>query len=109
MRTAHPGAKMQLIDRHRLLEVVLSGALLHPVFVVPLILRQIANYGGRFGRNLGLETVWVGLLLVVPEKTRTDRVFVTGAFADVREEYFPDSTGAQAHGVAMRIPIVEIA
>ena len=98
---------MDFIDGDRLLERGLSGAVLHPGFVLPDIFFQIYNPGcGRgtdfrgIGKGIGFEKNFTVLTF--------DLEFIKHPFVDSGKEDFPDAAAADGlHRVLQPVPVIE--
>lgn len=105
---AHPALQMDFVHGDRLIEPVLTAALLHPGLVLPFILRNAGDQRRLLWRDFGTKGVGVGfqLLMAVPPG---DGELVGVAGSDVGQEEFPDAAVAKTHGVSPGAPAVEVA
>lgn len=103
-----PATQVDLIDRHRLMNRIARGTLCHPGIVAPVMAAKRPHNAGGLGREFGVETVGVALVLRGAELGEHG-IFVGGPAFEARHEYFPDAAVAQAHRMAGAVPAVEIA
>ncbi len=76
---AQPGAQMHFVNRNGLLQMILASAFLHPSLIVPLVGGKIANHGSGLRRNLGAESIGIGLLLPKLARRSSHGIFVVRA------------------------------
>ena len=103
-----PTSQMDFVERQRAVECVVLRPIGDPRCVVPVVAVEIGHLRRRAGRQLGGETVGIGLfehLVAV-----ADRVFVDRSLAQAGHEQFPRAGGdVFTHGVPAGVPGVEIA
>ncbi|MNK84360.1 hypothetical protein D3C87_1042070 [compost metagenome] len=113
---ALPGHRVEFVDGHRRGVGIGAGALVHPRLIVPLERRgavaAAGHHGRRGGRRLGGQRHRVGLVRQGMAVRADDVVLVAAAAVGaerLRDEQLPDAGAvAQAHGVAHRVPAIEI-
>ena len=81
----------------------------HPRRVLPFVSRVVPHARRRFRRQFAIERVGVGLQLLVSREARPHVVLVRSALGEPGHEELPDAAVAPPHGVAARVPIVELA
>ena len=99
---------MHFVDRNWVLQMIAMRARFHPLLISPLVGSEITHHGGGLGRNLGGKSVWIGFLLAKTVRMGPHGVLVVNSGANARQEDFPNSAGAQPHGMAALVPVVEI-
>ena len=57
---APPRTGMHFINGHRTIEAVMAFGAAHPFAVVPVIVVQVINDGGRVRAFFGIKTDWIG-------------------------------------------------
>ena len=106
---APPRTQMHLVDRHWRAARVLTGAMVHPVFIAPKEMAGIGDDRGGGGAQLRAKTKRIGLQRQQLAILRDDLVFVDRPFPGTGRKNFPDAgIDALAHLVAAAIPLVEI-
>ena len=108
-RTAHPAFQVNFVNRHRRFQQVGRGAGRHPRRVLPFVLRVIPDARRRFRRQFAIERVGIGLQLLVRREARSHVVLIRSAHREPGNEQLPDTAVAPPHGMAARVPIVELA
>ena len=107
---AHPGAEMDLVDRHRRRQRLAGGAVGHPVGVAPLEAGEVLDLRGGPGGQLRGERVGVGPVESRPAVGGEDRILVQRPRPDRRDESRPDPGRAPPReGIDGGVPAVELA
>src|SRR5271154_3111001 len=106
---AHPGAEVDFINGLRCSQGVAGATLLHPLAVVPLVVK-IPDHGRGARRLLMHEAKGVSLVDLVAVSPRLDMKFVERTFRYTGDEAFPDTGRApRSEQVRAWIPRVEAA
>ena len=106
---AAPGTEMNLVNGHRTVETVGLLAVVHPVFVFPMIIFDVVNDRCRIRPFFGIKSNRIRLNQYVV-LLGFDFVFVKFALPDAGNENIPDAAGRMfAHNVDTSVPIVEAA
>ena len=104
-----PAAGVHLVDVHGAVDEILGLLRLLPGGVGPVKAGQVVDLAAVGRPGLGVEGVGVGLKDQVPGPGG-DAVLVDVEFLHARDEQFPDGSAVDLlHGVAARLPAVEIA
>ncbi len=108
VRMLHPGARMHLIDRERLLLRRILETFLHPCRIRPFKAVDIRYSGGcsrTFLHPVAVRVCFVKLSAV----SGVDQVFVKVSFFDFRNKYLPYAhIGYLFHRIGSAVPSVEI-
>ena len=108
-RVAPPGARMDFVNIHRRSENLRCPVRLHVEVVTPFVAVEVSGNGGR-GRADFAELCERVHLHVQVAIGAVNLEAVEFAFAEVRDEYFPDArTAEHAHLVTPAVPAVEAA
>src|ERR1700736_4815742 len=106
---SRPRPKVNLINTDGLLRPVPGLAFLYPCVVTPFEAIEIENQGSRLNSMLAEKTEGIAFQHNIAE-TIADLVFVMSAFANPRNENFPDSCfDALSHLMGTAIPAIKIA
>jgi hypothetical protein len=106
---AAPRAHVQLVDRYRRLQRLLTAAVGHPAAVLPGVV-EIPDHRCGARRRLGPEGERVRLIDLVAVDVRLDVVLVNGAALEAGHEALPDAGRlARTQRVGAIAPVVEVA